>query len=112
MSQVAGDQATEEEHHQGCASKREEERRRRPFLKFYQVCCPSDFCSFLETRFGGPGGAGRAWRVAMDVKAPAAPAEKRVFCSDAQFPGAQGNGALTLFEFGSGCRAVGQLKSC
>ncbi|CAJ1440652.1 unnamed protein product [Effrenium voratum] len=35
---------------------------------------------------GGPGGAGRAWRVAMDVK---------------------GNGALTLFEFGSGCRAVG-----
>ncbi|CAJ1399359.1 unnamed protein product [Effrenium voratum] len=45
-----------------------------------------DFCSFLETRFGGPGGAGRAWRVAMDVK---------------------GNGALTLFEFGSGCRAVG-----
>ena len=29
----------------------------------------ADFRSYLETQFGGPGGAGRAWRVAMDVKA-------------------------------------------
>jgi len=42
--------------------------------------------SFLEQKYGGPGGAGRAWRVAMDVK---------------------GRGALSPSDFGSACRAVG-----
>lgn len=27
-----------------------------------------EFRHFLEQNYGGPGGAGRAWRVAMDVK--------------------------------------------
>eukprot|EP00435_Cladocopium_sp_Y103_P046647 s503_g13.t1 len=45
-----------------------------------------EFRSFLEQRYGGAGGAGRAWRVAMDVK---------------------GRGALSPSDFGSACRAVG-----
>mgnify|MGYP002803552946 CR=1 FL=1 len=45
-----------------------------------------EFRHFLEQNYGGPGGAGRAWRVAMDVK---------------------GRGALSPSDFGSACRAVG-----
>ncbi|CAK9059346.1 unnamed protein product [Durusdinium trenchii] len=57
-----------------------------PMVKSPKKQTIKDFRSYLETQFGGPGGAGRAWRVAMDVK---------------------GRGALTLGEFGSACRAVG-----
>ena len=32
--------------------------------------------SFLEQKYGGPGGAGRAWRVAMDVKAGNGPVSR------------------------------------
>eukprot|EP00439_Symbiodinium_sp_Y106_P038574 s857_g4.t1 len=45
-----------------------------------------DFRAYLERLFGGPGGAGRAWRTALDVK---------------------GTGAVSVGDFGSGCRAVG-----
>mmetsp|Transcript_10837 Transcript_10837/g.25950 ORF Transcript_10837/g.25950 Transcript_10837/m.25950 type:complete len:593 (+) Transcript_10837:1-1779(+) len=45
-----------------------------------------DFRVYLERLFGGPGGAGRAWRTALDVK---------------------GMGAVSVGDFGSGCRAVG-----
>jgi len=43
------------------------------------------FCRFLESNFGGVGGAARAWRTHLDIK---------------------GLGAVSISDFGKGCRAV------
>lgn len=45
-----------------------------------------EFRKWLENKFGGMGGAARAWRTALDLK---------------------GVGAPTLSDFGKGCRALG-----